>query len=215
LGVASFSLRDNKSYYLVVIEGGPRDSISFSGIQTEFKENSVEREVLSFHIRGPLIEALALTTYIQDVGKISIDCSFDEPDIPEQHANVNFATVPFLSCDKKSPHGAVLRITGLKNQEETVVTLADFKEGFGILEAFVVVACVAIITAGAPQIIRSIKDGKVETGAETDIGLETPWGGKLTYKTRFFTGAGSASRSGLTDVAQKPGSYGQKARAHA
>jgi len=187
LGVLSFE-DGSKSYYLVATEGWPRDAINFRGIATEFKQEGTETEILNFHIRGPLLEMFADLPLQFDTLKLKLKVCGDDPKaIHEVETTVLAEFPPFLSADGMSPHGAILRLEGLKARRPITLTLADFSEGFTIIDVLGVAVIVVAIAVGAALVITAIKGGKGSAEVEADFQKK-----KVKVKGDFETAPGVA-----------------------
>jgi hypothetical protein len=162
LCVASFE-NGGTFYYLIAIEGGPRDAISFRGISSQFDVTGIQTELLTFHIRGTFLELLTGFSCALDTMTVSGKYTADADPITnhEFQATVHPVAVPFVACDGVSPHGALLRVERQSGPPITI-TLADFHKGFGLFEVVGFLVVVVIIAHELPM----LGSGKGEVDAK-------------------------------------------------
>src|SRR5271155_4372777 len=125
LGVLSFQT-GGVAYYWSVLEGGPRNAVTFRGFSTKFSPSSSERTVSLFSLQGPVVDGFA---DLQDVTTIqSIDLSgglksASGPSVPLA-VKIIVAPAPQLAFDGRNPHGVVLTVTE-EDKTMLVATIAD------------------------------------------------------------------------------------------
>lgn len=196
LAVLSFQVRGT-AYYLAVIEGGPRDAISFRGYTAALTPTGIRREVLAFHLQGPLIEDISNLEDLVDILGIDVKGTLGTASgTPNNYAGkVTIAPAPQLSADGKSPHGVLLWVEGHQN---TVVTVADLQEGLGWIVALVIIAVVVVVVVETPEIIAALKGG---SGASS-VTVTTPVG-TVSAVSSFNAASGTAPATSTT-TPQKP-----------
>jgi hypothetical protein len=166
----SFKDGDGWSYYLVMIEGGSRDTVSVRGFKTDVSPSAgptgrptihhLYYHLLNFSITTSILSGLANAQLEGEIQTSSIRLIFPFPDLQySPSADFWHANAPFASCDGAgaAPHGALLFFSGLRHPSrdttapltqpppdpvtyDGTVSIAGFREGLSALQTLVAAA---------------------------------------------------------------------------
>lgn len=195
IGVVSFLFAE-RFYYLVLIEGGTRDAVSFRGISAKrTTTDGLESKILNFHIEGPLIEMAADLGDFHKV-EISGEVWSEAPDkaYAQISATGHILLTPLRSCDGLSPHGALFWLESL-NKPTIQITLSGFREGKKRpAVAAVLLAITSLLQALHPvlQDIIKVEDTISKIGANTSFHMTADkQDGKITLDADAYVGPGT------------------------
>jgi hypothetical protein len=156
---------DGWSYYLVMIEGGSRDTVSVRGFKTHVSPTAaqatatppaqtidrLEYHLLNFSTTTSILSGLANARFEGEIQNSLI--TLRRPGGPAREKVVAFrhASAPFASCDGAGPHGALLFVRD-GNVYKGTVSIAGFQEGLGWYQTLVagLVIAAGIIGVGGP-----------------------------------------------------------------
>lgn len=171
IGVVSFQFA-GRFYYLVLIEGGSRDALSFRGISAKFSDTGFESKVLNFHIKGPLLE---MATDLSDfdtiqIGAPAIEVGGGKRRDQRERARLFHTLAP---CDGISPHGALLRLQqNVSPQKAIEITLSHFREGKKGPPVVAVIMAITSLLQSVDSILQDV-DSILRDGAKAQFTMTT------------------------------------------
>ena len=179
---------DNNSYYLMMIEGGSRDTVSVRGFKTIFLEGAAGTrldELFTFFFRTSLLSTFANTIVQGTIESIKVSWTTPTPSAKQGNVQFELHMIPYASCDGVSPHGALLKI----GTHGPVASIASFREGLNWLQNLLAtVGIVAILIPPGIVLAERIADGNITV----DVNLKEH---TLHMQGSFTTGPGIAPTS--------------------
>lgn len=186
------------SYYLVMIEGGSRDTVSIRGFSTYISPTAgptidrVNYNLWNFSTTVSILSGLVNAKFEGEIQSSLITLTSFRGDAP---ASVAFrhASAPFASCDGAGPHGALLFVRTLNGSDyKCTVSIAGFREGLSWFQTLVAGLVIAAGIIGAPAAYHlADRVNDVTVAVQLDVTHKTF---SMTGHAKVEPGVASASR---------------------
>ena len=160
-----------------MLEGGPRNAVTFRGFSTTFAAASAARTVSLFHLQGPVVDGFANLQDVSTIQSIELAGGLKAPSGPSLPLAVKIivAPAPELAFDGRNPHGAVLKLTE-QNETALVATIADLHREADWIFAILASAIVATTVLAGQALLLLDGIGDANVTVTTPIGTVASFG---------------------------------------